>query len=295
MAGYSTKQKSAYTPHDPIFIGGNSAFTTVNGVTGGSGTQADPYIIEGWDIDASTAHGIYIENTDKYFIIRNCAIHDGKSKSKDGIYFYNVTNSEIDNVTSYNNYDGIYLSYFSNNNIIANCNVYNNKYYGICLGSSSDNLIVNCNVYNTKWSGILLDQSPNNIIRHCMVYNNGCGIWLSSSSNNTITNNNVVANGRNANGGDHNLWDNGSVGNYWSDYTGRDDNGDGIGDSPYKISRGNKDRYPLMFPVVVGEKISQLKHLIREAEEKGISAEKERVFLQELEQKLLQSKTKGGP
>ncbi len=34
-------------PHPPILINGNGGFTTENGVTGGSGTASDPYIIEG--------------------------------------------------------------------------------------------------------------------------------------------------------------------------------------------------------------------------------------------------------
>ncbi|MDI6917068.1 MAG: hypothetical protein QMC80_04655, partial [Thermoplasmatales archaeon] len=39
--------------HNPIRIWSNSDFTSENGVSSGSGTEADPYIIEGWDIDAS--------------------------------------------------------------------------------------------------------------------------------------------------------------------------------------------------------------------------------------------------
>ena len=45
-----------------------------------------------------------------------------------------------------------------------------------------------------------------------------------------------------------NQWDNGTKGNFWSDYTGIDINSDGVGDTPYNLSDvGNKkDRYPLM-------------------------------------------------
>jgi nitrous oxidase accessory protein len=55
------------------------------------------------------------------------------------------------------------------------------------------------------------------------------------------------------------IWDNGSLGNYWENYSGTDVNGDGIGDSPYILrsdpKRGDldliygKDIFPLMSPV----------------------------------------------
>jgi hypothetical protein len=69
---------------------------------------------------------------------------------------------------------------------------------------------------------------------------------LLSSSNNTITRNNIVS--LHSDFSYNNTWDNGSVGNYWTDYKGVDANGDGVGDTPYVINPDNQDRYPLMNP-----------------------------------------------
>jgi nitrous oxidase accessory protein NosD len=43
-------------------------------------------------------------------------------------------------------------------------------------------------------------------------------------------------------------WDNGREGNYWSNYTGADGNGDGVGDTPYFLAQNSIDNFPLMQP-----------------------------------------------
>jgi parallel beta-helix repeat protein len=83
------------------------------------------------------------------------------------------------------------------------------------------------------------------------------GIWLSpSSKNNIIHHNDLIKNKmrlqkRNAyDKGTNNIWFNSTIneGNYWDDYTGSDNNGDGIGDTPYNIPLNSKDDYPLVNP-----------------------------------------------
>ena len=89
---------SAYTPHTPILIVGNAGFTAGNGVTGGSGTPSDPYIIEGWEIGASSLTGIAIWNTDAQFIIRDVYVHSGGSRW-DGISINYAFNGAVTNAT----------------------------------------------------------------------------------------------------------------------------------------------------------------------------------------------------
>jgi len=104
----------------PIFIVGNENFIPEKGVNGGgSGTDTDPYIIENWGISASSAHGIDIENTTAYFVVRNTLIENGGT-TKYGIYLRNAPNASIDNNTCRKDNSGIFLYTSSNDNVTNN-------------------------------------------------------------------------------------------------------------------------------------------------------------------------------
>ena len=91
-------------------------------------------------------------------------------------------------------------------------------------------------------SGIYLhDSSNNNCIHHNIIRNNGgAGLFIwQQSLNNWIYHNDFINNNwynvKDKEGG--NVWDYlyPYGGNYWDDYSGTDNNGDGIGDTPYVI------------------------------------------------------------
>ncbi len=185
--------------------------------------------------------------------------------------------------------DSIELSHTSNNQVIHNT-VFATFFYGIELATSDYNTVEENSVENgtSGVAAIRLYESTNNILRSNNVTNNGVGFEFSKSSGNTIIgntiensqafgitfgyssgnflfHNNFVNNAQQVSSpGSTNTWDDGypSGGNYWSDYNGSDtqsgsgqniNGSDGIGDTPYVISEGNQDRYPLMFPYVVPE------------------------------------------
>jgi len=200
MKNTASLHSKSPTAHAPISIDSNSDFTSANGVTSGSGTETDPYIIENWDINASSANGIKIRNTDVYFIIRNCVIHASYQPSVywvHAVYFYNVTNGKIKNCEIYNSSGyGIYLESSSNNNTISANQIYHNYWDGICLYSSSNNNISANQIHNNSRCGILLSSSPNNNITGNHIHSNSWdGICLSCSSNNNITDNTFTNDG----------------------------------------------------------------------------------------------------
>lgn len=150
----------------------------------------------------------------------------GAGYSKAGIHLSGVYHCNISSNNCSNNYYGIHLSYSSNNILTGNIANSNND-GGIWLGHSSNNMLANNNCSN-----------------------NDIGIELRSSSDNTLANNNLIDNTcYNAYDNGTNIWDSGSAGNYYSDYTGADNNTDGIGDDPHPIPGGGSiDRFPLMQP-----------------------------------------------
>lgn len=79
------------TPRGPILIRSDLEFTEENGVVSGKGLSGDPYVIEGWCIDADgESYGILIHNTTRAFVIRDVSITGARlagvrlSQTRDG-------------------------------------------------------------------------------------------------------------------------------------------------------------------------------------------------------------------
>ncbi len=131
-------------------------------------------------------------------------------------------------------------------NTIKDCNIYGFTVGVLTLVRASNNQIINCNIYNNEIAIDIRINSHANLVSKCNIYVNDLGliIWQ-NSNNNLIYLNNFWKNDIDAEAEENNTWDDGVRGNYWSQYTGEDKDGDKIGDTPYKISEENIDRYPL--------------------------------------------------
>src|SRR5438552_12868309 len=85
-------------PHAPIRIDGDAAFNTSNGVTAGSGTAQDPYIIEGWYVAPEFTNPILIANTRSHFVLRNTSVQSGPL-NVGAVTFLAVSNATVQNLT----------------------------------------------------------------------------------------------------------------------------------------------------------------------------------------------------
>jgi parallel beta-helix repeat protein len=265
-------QQSEYVKRTPIYISGNTNFTTANGVVGGSGSEFDPYVIANWDIDASQSVGIYIQDANAHFVLTNCYIHGGSTGVNDqiGIILNNCSRGLLISNLCSDNLGGISLEGSSKDNILINNLCSSNSQYGIVLHFSDNNTLDGNKCSHNGRFGIIVESSNNNIVRNnAILHNSLFGVSIDpdypnhhTSMGNRLWNNTLIDNNgavdnfdlahvQANDSGNGNWWNStNGYGNYWSDWTTPDSDHDGVVDVPYVIA-GNtstKDLYPLVAP-----------------------------------------------
>ncbi len=201
-----------------------------------------------------TFTGIYIKSDLTKVLdcnIMNCTI---------GIIIKNSTGNIIKNSVISNNNGGIDLFNVKNTKLEYSEISSNKILGGISIRKNEETTVNNCNISFNENNGISLAQSSDNMIYKNIIKNNfniGLSIVYDVEGiccrNNMIYQNNFIDNqvlNAKDNCGD-NFWDKDMIGNYWDDYTGVDEDNNGIGDSSYMILGGTDsyDRYPLMNPM----------------------------------------------
>jgi len=190
------------------------------------------------DIDSSNI----VDGKPIYFWVNQ----HGKQVPEDAGYvaLINSTNITVKNMNLTSNEQGVLLVQTSNSTI-ENVAVSRND-GGIDLRWSHNNTIRKNHLARTRWRAVFLQDSCNNTFYANTLFNNTYGLSIQRSSGNTFYHNNFI------NNSDQlyveisqNIWHNeAQEGNYWSDYTGEDVDGDGVGDTD--LPWQDVDYYPLM-------------------------------------------------
>ncbi len=187
---------------------------------------------------------IYLISSEGNLIINNTLMNNSHGL----ILRKSYNNTLIENKLYYDAMCTTFLIQYSNNNVIKNNTILRGQ--SIWLWGSNNNTISGNTVEQCRYGIYLMNGSNDNtIFSNCLISNFYYGIKC--GGDNKIYHNNFINNTQNANDSGNNTWDDGypSGGNFWDDYNGTDEDGDGIGDTPYPIPGGdNEDRYPLMKP-----------------------------------------------
>lgn len=169
--------------------------------------------------------------------------------SRIGVWINGYFNNTVsDNIVT-DNWDGIRILH-SSGNIMSNNIVKNHPYTAVGFDWASHNTIHNNTIVDNYIGVGAGNPSCNITFSENTIIGNSYGfliaIYDSKFFHNSIINNSVQVAFYDADYA--NTWDDDypSGGNYWSDYTGVDADGDGIGDNPYVINAKNRDNYPLM-------------------------------------------------
>ncbi|MFW5907627.1 MAG: NosD domain-containing protein, partial [Candidatus Natronoplasma sp.] len=175
-----------YEEREPLHIEGNEDFANQSEENGwpGSGTEQDPYIIEGYRIDGGDNEAILIDEVDDYFIIRDNLLEGGQY----GVHLILTYNGSIKG----NIVEGVEMGIFlraSDYNIVENNVVTSNEEYGIRPSGSFNNTIRG-NILEENSIGIAVINSANHTFEGNTAYNNeNSGISFHRCYNNYLFDN----------------------------------------------------------------------------------------------------------
>jgi len=204
----------------------------------------------------NTNAGILLKETDESIIQDNIL-----SMNTFGLTLWKSSYNQVRRNQADHNYYGILVTASSNyNNLTDNLAEDNTRSeivsgFGIGISlqeNSSYNMLIG-NTAKGNFNGLEISKG----CKYNAVYDNNAsdnehGIRLNENRNNLITANNFFRNDINAyENTSMNIW-NTTIGNYYSDYKGKDANNDGIGDQPYSLPGPEShsfDYRPLTRPV----------------------------------------------
>lgn len=188
--------------------------------------------------------GIYVDVSTRALFRENKIHH-----LRYGTHYMNTNHSTWENNESYLNRGGLALMEVRNL-VVRNNVAWGNEDHGIMLRTIQDSVIEH-NVVAGNGRGFFVYDAEYNVLRNNVIIKNRVGVHLTAgSSNNLVDANDFIGNeeavkfvaARDVQWGK-------TRGNYWSNYSGWDQGGDGVGDVPYEAS-DLVDRLNWQYPLV---------------------------------------------
>jgi len=216
---------------------------------------------------------VITENSEENTLMYNTVV--GNNAAGIMVERWSESNTVFNNIVTGNDDAGITIYCASKSNSVVNNTITKNNGAGIVVDYLSEsNSVVNNTITKNDGAGIAIDRVSysNTLANNTVTGNDGAGIHIRSSSVDNLIYNNFFINDANAidDSGGSNRWNTTKTtgeniiggefiaGNFWSDYAGRDNDGDGLGDTglPYNASGGIEnggDHQPLFYPIPVFE------------------------------------------
>jgi nitrous oxidase accessory protein len=238
--------------------------------------------IEGCNFSSCDKAGLQVEMSQKLSILQNDivnSVHSGLlmkdswlcraennrlSGCKEGLVLWNSTLVDVAGNRADHNYYGFLVTRSNNNTLLENDAEWNSRNeivkgfgVGISIQDNSSYNLVAKNEARGSYNGMEVTRSCKfNVFFANSAEENNHGLRMDKCRDNLIYGNSFADNKINAyENASRNIW-NTTVGNYYGDYSGRDANGDGIGEIPYRLpGQGSQsfDYRPLVMPYAAGD------------------------------------------
>lgn len=240
LSSYSSNHVGIFD--NSITTSGPNASNPARAIVMGFGPSADNVTVSGNDISIMQNNSGSIGIDASFFgqLIHNLSISGNHvtAANSSALFYVSDTEGELYDLAISGNYlantgssngDGLYFSAVSGASVLNNTVV--NTGYSVSI-SYSDHITFEGNYFsNSSNAPLLLSAGGNNMtFFHNDFVNYNQAMLVSGGPFSNISFNMSLPIG----------------GNYWSGYTGKDGNGDGIGDTPYSVYTGMSDNFPLM-------------------------------------------------
>jgi nitrous oxidase accessory protein len=217
--------------------------------------------------ELSMLHNEIVDSVNSGLLLKDswlCRAENNRlSGCKEGLVLWNSTLVDVAGNRADHNYYGILVTRSANNTLIGNDAEWNSRNeivkgfgVGISIQDNSSYNLVAKNEARGSYNGMEVTRGCKlNVFFGNSARDNNHGLRMDKCSGNLIYGNSFANNKINAyENASRNTW-NTTAGNYYDDYSGRDADGDGIGEMPYRLpGQGSQsfDYRPLVLPYAAG-------------------------------------------